>query len=285
MSGFDIYVFLLCFFVFSVLTAISSVMIVYYVKSSSKMIKHGLEDEKITIEYNKQKSEKLAVKILSKITSGFVFAVILIVFILSVVINLAGEEVKGDIPTPQIVLSSSMSIKHENNTYLEENGLDDQFNTFDLIFTRKLPGEYELELYDIVVYEYRGEMIIHRIIGIEEPNERHPDQRQFLLRGDAIKYSDEFPVLYDQMRAIYEGERIPFIGSFFAFMQSPAGYLCILLAIFSMIITPIGEKKIEEEKRNRLRVIGVISDDSDKGPDDKSSDESEELLKIENGAR
>ena len=263
MTGLDVYVFFLCFIVFSVLTAISCIMVVYFVKSSLKMIKHGLEDKKITTEYYNEQKTKPAVRILSNIVSGVVFALILIAFVLSLIVHFSSDKVKGSIPTPQIVLSGSMADKHRENTYLEENGLDDQFDTFDLIFTRKLPGEFELELYDVVVYEYKGELIIHRIIGIEEPNEKHPEQRQFLLRGDAVKYSDEFPVLYEQMRAIYEGERILKIGSFFAFMQSPAGYLCILLAVFAMIATPIAEKKLKKVKMARLIELGVISEHTD----------------------
>ncbi len=276
MTGFDTYVFILCFIVFSVLTAISCVMIIYFIKTSVKMIEHGLEDEKIKIEYYKEQKIKPAEKILCKIASGLIFAVILIAFIISLCVQLSGDTVKGNIPTPQIVLSDSMQYKHEDNTYLTENSLDDQFATFDLIFTRKLPGEFELELYDIVVYEYRDQLIIHRIIGIEEPNEKHPDQRQFLLRGDSVKYSDEFPVLYEQMRAIYEGERIPFVGSFFSFMQSPAGYLCIILLVFAMVVTPIAEKKLEKIKRDRLVKIGVIRDDED-GQDQYGNGEDTDL--------
>ncbi len=140
--------------------------------------------------------------------------------------------------------------------------LNDQLHTFDLIFTQELPGEFELELYDIVVYEYRGELIIHRVIGIEEPNASHPEHRHFLLRGDSVKWSDEFPVLYEQMRAIYKGNRIPFVGSFFAFMQSPAGYLCLLLVVFAMIATPLMEKKLKVATAARLKEIGVITEEN-----------------------
>jgi hypothetical protein len=159
-----------------------------------------------------------------------------------------------------------MSFKNDKNTYLNENGLDDQFDRFDLIFTRQLPGEFELELYDVVVYDYHGTLIIHRIIDIEEPNEKHPDHRQFLLRGDAAWYSDDYPVTYEQMLAIYRGEKIPYVGSFFAFMQSPAGYLCILLVVFAMIATPIVEKKFRIAKIERLKQIGYIQEDDQKEP-------------------
>jgi hypothetical protein len=63
----------------------------------------------------------------------------------------------------------------------------------DFIQTAKLPDEFDLKLYDIVVYEHEDAMIIHRIINIEEPNEDHPDHRHFTLRGDSAKYSDEIP--------------------------------------------------------------------------------------------
>lgn len=44
-------------------------------------------------------------------------------------------------------------------------------------------------------------------------------------------------------------------------MQSPAGYLCILLTVFAMIATPIAEKKLWETKRARLLEIGAIPPD------------------------
>ena len=123
---------------------------------------------------------------------------------------------------------------------------------------RELPDEFELELYDIVIYELRGDLIIHRIVGIEEPNEEHPDHRLFELRGDAVKNSDEFKVEYSQMKAIYRGEKIRFAGSFIFFMQSPLGYLCILLLVVGSILSPILELMISHAKRKRLAELGVL---------------------------
>ena len=158
----------------------------------------------------------------------------------------------GDLPNILVVQSDSMSNKHEENVYLAENNLNDQFNTFDIVLTYKLPDEYDLKLYDIVVYEVDGKLIIHRIIGIEEPNEKHPNERFFTLKGDNVKYKDSFPVLYSQMKAIYKGERIPQVGSFVLFLQSPAGVLCILLVIFYAFAVPILNKKIQEEELIRF---------------------------------
>jgi len=264
MSGYDLYIFILCLIVFTLLTVLFSAMLHYIIKHTLRAIEHGLEDERITTEYLKQRDTSKCLKAVCTIFMIVVLGLVIVACSTSVYVHFADEEVKGDFQVPKVVMSDSMSFKHQDNLYLEENGLDDQINLFDLIFIRELPDEFELELYDIVVYEYRDNLIIHRIVGIEEPNDEHPGVRHFLLRGDAAKNSDEFPVLYEQMKAIYRGEKIAYVGSFFAFMQSPAGYLCMLLIIFAIVATPIAEKKLWNAKIARLKVIGVIEDDEKK---------------------
>ena len=266
MSGYDLYVFFLCFIVFTELTVLFGVMLRYIIKQALKAIRHGLEDERIKTEYKKEMRISHRQKKAERVVSLVLLILVFSLFTTSIVIHLLDNKVPEKLAVPKVVLSSSMSYPHEKNTYLEENGLDNQIATFDLIFTHKLPDEFDLKLYDIVVYEYRGELIIHRIVGIEEPNESHPDTRHFLLQGDAVKYTDEFPVLYEQMRAIYRGNKIPFVGSFFAFMQSPAGYLCILLVVFAVVATPIAEKKLWEAKIARLTEIGFICDSNVPAP-------------------
>ena len=258
MSELDIYVFVLCLIVFLSLTVLLGSMLIIIVKQELRAIEHGLEDYALRTEYRDGDVKKPFYKSVSGIISLIFVLLVAAFFAFSVYVGTTGNEVQLDVAVPRVVMSDSMSEKRPSNTYLEENNLNDQFGTFDLIFTRSLPGEYELELYDIVVYEYEDYLIIHRIIGIEEPNEKHPDCRYFLLRGDAMKFSDEFPVTYDQMRAIYKGERIPFVGSFVAFMQSPAGYLCIILIIFSMIALPIAEVIITRKKQKRLERLGLM---------------------------
>lgn len=267
MTDFEIYVFVLCLIVFLLLTSLLWAMLVVLLKQGYKLIKYGHEDERIKIEYEKESKSKLRSKIGCMTLTIIMMALILASCCFSMYVQFSDDRVTGDVPVPKVVLSDSMSKKHKNNTYLEENGLDDQFQRFDLILTHKLPGEFELELYDIVIYEYEDILIVHRIIGIEEPNASHPEHRHFLLRGDASKFSDEFPVLYEQMQAIYRGERIPFVGSFFTFMQSPAGYLCAFLIIFAMIATPIVEKKLWAAKLARLREIGFIPPEQEDAAD------------------
>ena len=250
LSGYDLYVFFLCLVVFVLLTVLSAVMLTVIVRLTVRIIRTGEEDEKILKEYLKaqktgRKSGGLD-KVVTLLFGLFFFAL----FAFSIFLNVQDKVPFDDIPVMKVVQSDSMSEKHKNNGYLYENGLNDQFDTFDLIFIEKLPKEEALKLYDIVVYEYDDTQIIHRIIKIE--TDEQTGEKKYTFRGDNVKNSDVEKVSYSQMKGIYKGKRIPYVGSFISFMQSPAGWLCILLIVIAFVATPIMEKKIEKEREKRL---------------------------------
>lgn len=260
MSDFDLYVFFLCLIVFILLTALFAYLISVILKQTIRLIRAGLEDGAIQKAFHKQKNQKKAIKVLDCLISTIFCVALLITFAFSLYVNIREDSYWPGIPTLKVVTSSSMASKFKNNTYLFDNSLDDQVEVYDLLLTYSIPPEDALGLYDIVIYEIDGKMILHRIIGIEEPNEAHPNERHFLLQGDALERPDRFPVLYSQMRGIYRGEHIPFVGSFILFMQSPAGWLCILLVVFALVTTPILEKKIRAEENKRLAYLGLIEE-------------------------
>lgn len=257
MSDYEIYILILCLIVFILLTTLSVTMLTVIVKLMIKLIRSGAEDEKIRLEYENTNNNKNKGRFIDCIFSLIICIILLGFFVFSLYINISQNKYFDDIPTIKVVNTASMSKKHEDNKYLLENNLNNQFNTFDLILVYKIPKVEDLKLYDIVVYEVDDVLIVHRIVGIEEPNEKHCE-RWFLLQGDAVESPDRFPVRYEQMRAIYRGERIPFIGSFVSFMQSPAGWICILLVITAYIASPIIAKIIEKEKMKRLALLGAI---------------------------
>lgn len=257
MKPYDIYVFFLCLIVFTALTALFTYLIAEIIKLTVKVIKNGLEDDKIIAEHETPKKE-VGNKVVNIVISIILLCILLFSFVFSIWLHVS-EDVFTNSMNLKVVASSSMSEKHKRNTYLVENNLDTQFDTFDLIVTHPIPEEFELNLYDVVVYEYEDLFIIHRIVGIEEPNNKHPGHRLFITQGDAIGAPDRDPVTYEQMRAIYYGEKVRFVGSFVFFMKSPAGWLCILLILFGIIATPIVEKKIHKEIMYRLYELGIIS--------------------------
>ena len=259
MTAYNGYVFFLCLIVFLLFTAVFTVMIVSLIRFYLKLIRLGAEDEKIIIEYEKAKTskKKSSERVLEIV--GFAITLLLAALLLagcvaSSVIGARETSRVGRTPSLKVVMSASMSYKEPDNEYLFENGLNDQVKTFDLIVMRELPPEEELKLYDVVSYEINGELVLHRIVGIEEPSEKHPEERWFLMQGDAVHLPDKFPVRYESMRGIYRGTRIAAVGSFFVFMRSPAGLLSILLILFACVATPIAERKIQQAKDERYAI-------------------------------
>ena len=258
MTAHETYVFILCCIVFTLLTALFSVMFGYLLSLMLKLIRHGIMDEKILIEYQKQRDKRFSrlAKVGDFLFSALVCVVMLAAFAFSLNLKINEANPSLDIPVLKVVQSGSMSEKHEKNTYLA--GLDDQVQTFDLIKVHPVPEASELQLYDIVMYRIDDELVLHRIVKIEEPKPHHPDDYWFTTQGDAVEYPDARIVRHEQMIGIYRGERTPMVGSFVMFMQSPAGYLCILLIIIGMIATPIMEHVLKKAKRERLKIICVM---------------------------
>ena len=262
MTDFEKYVFILCLIVFILLTAVFSSMLVVITRQSLRLIRCGEEDERLfkerlqTIRLGKRETGWLA-----KAITVFFALIVFAIFGFTVYMKIVEDKPTTNIPSFHVVQSGSMSDKYEKNTYLFENDLNNQFSRFDVVITRQLPKEEDLQLYDIVVYEVDDVLLIHRIVGIEEPNEQHPDERYFLLQGDLVEHPDKFPVRYSQMKGIYKDEKVRFIGSFFMFLQSPAGYLCILLILVEMISTPFITRKIAKAEEKRLAFIETSLDD------------------------
>ncbi|MBR2339167.1 MAG: hypothetical protein IKA63_06840 [Clostridia bacterium] len=255
MTNYEIYVFFLCLVVFILLTVTFGVLLSCIVKQDIRLIRCGEEDNAIKIEYEKATKRKATGCVVNTVLSLLLCVALVAVLVFSLCVNTGEASRYENIPTYKVVNSGSMAEKIPSNKHLFTNGLNDQIQTFDLILTYKLPDEFDLQLYDIVVYEVESTLVVHRIVGIEEPNANHPNERWFTLQGDAVERPDRFPVHYDQMRGIYRGERIPFVGSFILFMQSPAGWLCVLLIAFATFATPMAEKKLRAEKEKRLPLI------------------------------
>lgn len=253
------------------LVSVSAIMLTTIIKMYLVLIRSGHEDEELIKEYHSSISRKAKhLPLINRIIEIFLYLFLIVIMVITLYVNVNIESYFTHIPTPRTVLSDSMSRKDTNSQYLFKNELNNQFQKFDMIFTYALPDEYELQLYDIAVYERDGILVIHRIVGIEEPNEDHPDKRYFRFQGDAVGQPDSYPVLYSQMKGIYRNQRIPFLGSFMSFMQTPAGWLCLVLIVASAILTPIIEKILGKAKRERLAAIG-FTDGTASSTDNKNT--------------
>lgn len=260
MKGLSLFSFIITIIAFVALVAIFAFVICYVMNLMLKLIKAGAEDEKIIIENEKNLKKK---KKYFNIGNFLFYSLLIAVVGFSVYINLSLGKKDLKIPTPRVVVSGSMSEKNEKNKYLFENNLNDQFGVFDIIVVHNMPNEEDIKLYDVIVYKINNEYVVHRVIKIEEPNSDHPNNRLFYFQGDAIESRDKLPVKYDQMYGIYKGQKLPKIGSFVIFLQSPMGIIVIIFSIFSLIIVPILEKKLDKAYAARLAIITSTAQSTD----------------------
>ncbi len=272
MSNYEIYSLILAIVVLVLFVATFSLIIAMLTKSTVRLIECGKDDNIIGKELIPLLDRLAGSSPLCRAFSVFTTVLIVVIFCACLFLRFTKNDYGSQYTSIKVVQSDSMENKNPDNSYLFENDINDQISMFDLIVVRPLPDEYELELYDIVVYELDGDYIVHRIVGIEEPNESHPDCRHFKLQGDAIGRYDRFPVLYDQMIAKYEGERVPFIGSFILFLQSPAGWFCMILILFTALVTPLLEKKLDQKKSRRIvHVVRATAKEKPENPIKKKS--------------
>ena len=257
MTGYEIYIFVLCLVVFVALTAFFAALIACIAKMNIKLIRGGFADGEIIKQREKSAKKTAVFRTLEILLSAALFVAAITVFFFSLQVKI-NEKKPVERNVIKVVKSASMAEKDGFNKYLTENNLNDQIQMFDLIVVSPLPKESDLKLYDIVVYEADGQMIVHRIVDIKETDETHP-QRRFVLQGDANRYSDKFPVLYSQMKGIYGGKKVPYIGSFVVFMNSPAGWLCVLLVVAVCIAYPFIEKKLKKEADLRFAAMQAQS--------------------------
>lgn len=142
MSGYETYVFILCLVTFISITALFVTMLIIIVRQEFEAIRNGLRDHMLIREYYRTGGEPpFLSNNFQKVLLAIVF-VALVLFSATAYVKFSNPMVKGTGSVPRVVLSESMSYKHPMNKYLVENDLNDQFQTFDLIFTRTLPDEF-----------------------------------------------------------------------------------------------------------------------------------------------
>lgn len=256
MTPYEIYLLVVSCGVAIALAVFLSFLIWYIYTLTMRLIYVGYWDQELVQEYEFDKKHVPRPRshgTAGRVISAAVCGVLAIGVLFAMGLGIAEGITTTALPTLRVVKSDSMSEKHKDNKYLVEHDLNNQMQTFDIIVTYAPPAEEDIQLYDVIVYEYCGDLIVHRVVYIEEANEKHPDSRRFFTRGDAVKTNDVLPVEYSQIKGVYREERIPFIGSFVLFMQSPAGIICLMLAICSMIVMPIVDNKVEEARGHRFR--------------------------------
>ncbi len=162
--------------------------------------------------------------------------------------------------TPMVVLSGSMS-----------GTAKDHIEVGDLIFVGKADPE-TLQVGDVIAYMQEGSttVVTHRIMEVLPPQD---GTLSFITQGDANNVADQTPVTADRIVGIYQF-RIPGVGNFALFLQTPVGMLLFIgVPLLAFIIYDIlrrqhyankekQDMEALEKELERLRSLAGEKEDS-----------------------
>ena len=200
------------------------------------------EEKKETIE-QKKPSKKIRI-----IGNSIFFALITIIVVFSVwnfVDIRSGYQYPVFGMRTSVIVSPSMSVKSESNTYLTDDMK--QIQKYDVVTTVKYKSYDDIQLYDVATY-FNGskDLICHRVIDkyIGENGVQY-----VVFRGDANNVSDA-PVSYDLIRGKVVSVT-PKVGHFVSFVQSPYFFIAIFGTVFfvalGLFIINLGKEKKQAE--------------------------------------
>ncbi|KAF0820626.1 Signal peptidase SipW, required for TasA secretion [Bacillus sp. ZZV12-4809] len=156
---------------------------------------------------------KKALKIISNIITAVLFINLILMAFLVVSSKASGGEPQAFGYQLKTVLSGSM---------------EPTFQTGSVIAVKPLSSEESkaLKKNDVITFQASEEKLItHRVIGVSSSG----DHVMYETKGDNNKTADMEPVLSDNVRAIYTGFTIPYVGYFIDFAQSKEGSAILLI--------------------------------------------------------
>lgn len=115
--------------------------------------------------------------------------------------------------------------------------MEPELSVNDLVFIHQ---EDNYEVGDVVIYQSGDELIIHRIININE------EAGIVETKGDANNASDN-PIFYDDIKGKMIG-CIPWIGHIVQFLHMPIGILIVLLLAFVLLERSYRYEYIKDNK-------------------------------------
>lgn len=138
--------------------------------------------------------------------------------------------------TPMVVKSGSMSGTAE-----------DHIEVGDLILVGKADPK-ALEVGDVISFMEGSVVVTHRIVEIQTGED---GQRRFVTQGDANDTPDQLPVPEERLVGIYRS-RIPKVGDFAMFLQTPIGMLIFIgTPMLAFIIYDILRRQRSAVRENR----------------------------------
>ena len=231
-----------------------------YIKSQIKEINLGNRDiEIIDLMIYERNPNVIKKRKAGNIAKNVVYcaflAIIIPIFGLSLYSRIKNNVTKFGDNFVMVVASGSMSQRNEANTYLVEQSLTNQFNTYDLIVLTGVNSSSQLSMYDVIAYKNdKNVNVIHRIIGIDYTS----GEPRYSTRGDSNSATDTYHPKVSDVIGKYTGKRIPGIGIFIMFFQSYAGIVTVLSVVYCSFMISHFTRKMDDATEERKTLLTAL---------------------------
>ncbi|MGN1295507.1 MAG: hypothetical protein ACI4U5_03785, partial [Bacilli bacterium] len=243
-----------------------------------RALKKGETLDKTNIKsiFLEKKAGKKVVEIIMDLFTSIIFGVLIVAFGFALVFKLNNQNLYIFDTTYIAIHTGSMETVNDSNTYIKENNLTDQIETYSLIGIDKVTSNDEIELYDIVAYKYKGTIYVHRVIRIYEDEET--GVTCYTLRGDAnsTSLSFEMKITLDDIVGRYSGYQNYGFGIAFIYLQSNIGIVALVSAMMFLLAFDFTEEKIEKTYDKRIEYILEQIEEKAKEESDSKLEENEE---------
>lgn len=248
------------------MTGAFSIMYIAYVRYKCRHIQYGHEDEAIRAdaikEYErKQKNgetfpdymknqlmrQKKGQRITDTIFACFL-GLIVVIGIGATAYRCQGEQVFIADTTFLTIQTDSMSVKSEDNAYYAQLP-DDQIAQYSVIAIRKVQ-QSELKQFDIIAFEDKGTVYVHRIVSIRVEN----GVTFYTAQGDANPGSMvlERNLTYDQIIGRYTGFQSFGLGVALIYLSSNIGLIAWIFCFVFLLVLDLSESVVDKHYEKRI---------------------------------
>lgn len=233
----------------------------HYNKSNIESVSSGKEDIDLIDDHIMQtKQNKKVRRLVTKIISYFITAVVLVFFSFSLVSRIKGNTMFFGSKAVIVIASGSMS--QTNSDYIKEHPqFKDQFDTYDMITIEKYKSQSDVKEGDVVAYKNQNKItIVHRIIEVRSDG-------TYLTQGDSNTAADNYSssqysgyLNYSDIIGRYTGKRVKGLGAIIIFLQSPSGIITIVALIYLLLMIDYYNNRLNKKTNERTSMLLELLD-------------------------
>lgn len=232
-------------------------ILLYGAKQRNRLAEIGDTDEELIKEYISEHRHK-PLQIALKGIEVIIAIGLISLFIAATVVKANGNRFAINGQEVYVVRSGSMSkLNPKNPDYDFVKTFNNRFDVYDMVFIKEKPAETDFHIGQIIVYKSGTQNIIHRLVQINPPSPVTEYKYTYICSGDANSFRDGH-ITYDDIIGVYTDHKIPFVGVFVLWLQSPLGYVVVGIILVYGVYSTYLENSLDNVRNKRLVEIGYL---------------------------